>query len=243
MDDSNQVARSNYELIYLILAAIFITALVTCNLVFQKFFVWDLSFLGLDYQYELSVGILAYPVTFLVTDILSEIYGKARANRVVTSGLVASIFVMGLLFVSDTVVATSWSPVDDKTFHRVFGLSWIAITASMVAYLGAQYLDIRLFHFWKRLTRGRHLWLRNNASTVTSQVLDTVLIMGLLTALGATGMDAADAWERFPGLVMNGVTFKWIVAILDTPIFYLAVWFLSRYCQLTPASAVVTVQE
>jgi len=216
--------RAAYEQFYLVLAAIFIAALVACNLIFQKFFIWDFSLFGTSIQFEQSVGILAYPVTFLVTDILSEIYGKERANRVVTSGLVASVFVLGLVLVSSFADATSWSPVDNETFQQVFGLQWVAVTASMVAYLGAQYLDIRLFHFWKRLTHGKHLWLRNNASTITSQLVDTALVNGLLAALGTPGV----TWERFPVLFLNGVLFKWTMALLDTPIFYAAVFYLRR---------------
>ncbi len=216
--------RAAYEQFYLVLAAIFIAALVTCNLIFQKFFAWDFSVFGATIQFQQSVGILAYPVTFLVTDILSEIYGKERADRVVTSGLVASLFVLGLVLVSSVVEATSWSPVDNEMFLRVFGLQWVAVTASMVAYLGAQYLDIRLFHFWKKLTHGKHLWLRNNASTIASQLVDTALVNGLLAALGTPGV----TWERFPTLFMNGVLFKWTMALLDTPIFYAAVFYLRR---------------
>ncbi len=216
--------RAAYEQFYVVLAAIFIAALVACNLIFQKFFVWDFSLFGASIQFQQSVGILAYPVTFLVTDILSEIYGKERANRVVTSGLVASLFVLGLVLVSTLMEATPWSPVDNETFLRVFGLQWVGVTASMVAYLGAQYLDIRLFHFWKKLTHGKHLWLRNNASTITSQLVDTALVNGLLAALGTPGV----TWERFPTLFMNGVLFKWTMALLDTPIFYAAVFYLRR---------------
>ncbi len=216
--------RAAYEQFYLVLAAIFIAALVACNLIFQKFFIWDFSLFGTSIQFEQSVGILAYPVTFLVTDILSEIYGKERANRVVTSGLVASVFVLALVLVSSFADATSWSPVDNETFQQVFGLQWVAVSASMVAYLGAQYLDIRLFHFWKRLTHGKHLWLRNNASTITSQLVDTALVNGLLAALGTPGV----TWERFPVLFLNGVLFKWTMALLDTPIFYAAVFYLRR---------------
>jgi uncharacterized integral membrane protein (TIGR00697 family) len=213
-----------YESFYLLLAGIFIAALVACNLIFQKFFIWEISIFGWSYTFQLSVGILPYPITFLVTDILSEIYGKRRATWVVTSGLFASLFVLGLILVADAVSAAPWSPVDDGTFHRVFGLSWVGVTASMAAYLVAQYLDIRFFLFWRRLTRGRHLWLRNNASTITSQVLDTAVVNGLLVAMGAPGM----TWARFPQLFWNGVLFKWAVALADTPIFYVAVIFLRR---------------
>lgn len=229
--------RAAYEQFYLILAAIFIAALVACNLIFQKFFVWEFSFFGVDVQFQQSVGILAYPVTFLVTDILSEIYGKERADRVVTSGLVASLFVLGLVLISSAMDATSWSPVDDAMFLRVFGLQWVAVSASMVAYLGAQYLDIRLFHFWKRVTHGKHLWLRNNASTITSQVVDTALVNGLLAALGTPGI----TWALFPTLFLNGVLFKWVMALLDTPVFYAAVFYLRR--RFEECGGVVSAKE
>lgn len=223
-EHTSSPAGPAYEWLYLTLAALFIAALVACNLIFQKFFTWELSFFGWQYTFQQSVGILPYPLTFLVTDILSEIYGRKRATRVVTSGLIASIFVLGLILLADALPAAPWSPVDDGTFSRVFGLSWVAVTASMAAYLVAQYMDIRFFLFWRRLTRGRHLWLRNNASTISSQVLDTAVVNGLLVVLGTAGM----TWSRFPELFWNGVLFKWAVALADTPLFYAAVLLFRR---------------
>ena len=106
--------------IYLILAAIFIASLVVSNLIFQKFLTWD--FFGI-YTFEISVGILPYPVTFLVTDLISEIYGKKKANQVVITGIVASAFSLLIIMVSDAAPATSWSPIGNEVFHQVFGLS------------------------------------------------------------------------------------------------------------------------
>ena len=126
---------------------------------------------------------------------------------------------------ADAVTATSWSAVDDATFHRVFGLNWIAVLASMMAYLGAQFLDIRLFHFWRRLTNARHLWLRNNASTICSQVVDTFMVLALLATLSGESV----TWERFPQLFVNGVLFKTLVALADTPLFYLATFSAKRW--------------
>ena len=131
---------------YLILTGIFIASLVSCNLIFQKFFTW--TPFGV-YTFEISVGILPYPITFLVTDLISELYGKKKADQVVISGLIASVFVMGIVLIADSVVSTEWSPIKNETFHKVFGLYGAAVFASMVAYLTAQFIDIRLFHFWK----------------------------------------------------------------------------------------------
>lgn len=215
------------EQVFLTLAAVFIAALIACNLIFRKFFVWEipaLGLIGLNPQMELSVGILAYPVTFICTDVLSEFYGRRRVSQLVTAGFFASVFVVGLVMLSNWLPAAGWSAVDDATFDLVFGIQSVAVTASMCAYLGAQYLDIRLFHYWKRRTAGRHLWLRNNASTFTSQLVDTILVNTVLAFLGAEEI----TMERLPVLIANGVVFKWFVAVVDTPLVYGAVWFMKN---------------
>ena len=205
--------------IYLLLASLFITSLVVSNLIFQKFFYWyplDIKLLG-NSLFELSVGILPYPITFLITDLISEIYGKKRANQVVITGIFASFFSMGILLIANEVPAIENSPIDDETFNQVFALSPIAALASMIAYLLAQFVDIRIYHFWKNLTQGKMLWLRNNFSTFSSQLIDTVLVVGLLSIFGVL------EWKLFWGLVISGFLFKIIVAALDTPLLYLFV--------------------
>ena len=198
------------EQFYLILTGIFIASLVASNLIFQKFFTWN--FLGIDF--ELSVGIIAYPVTFLVTDLISELYGQKRANQVVVSGFFASVFTTLLVLISANANAVEWSPIDNTTFTKVFGLTGPAFFASMIAYLTAQLIDVRIFHFWKRLTKGKHLWLRNNASTMFSQLVDTSVILIILCSAGVI------EWERFYSLWMMGWLFKVLVALIDTPIIY-----------------------
>ena len=222
--DSNKLWQDR---IYLLLGGIFIASLVSSNLIFQKFFFWTpfafltnlgsgiwMSWLS-EYTFELSVGILPYPITFLVTDLISEIYGKEKANRVVMVGFIASIFIMGVVMLGDMVSATQWSPVDDSVFHRVFGLFGPAVFASMTAYITAQFIDIRIFHFWKRKTNNRHLWLRNNGSTIFSQLIDTLSVLFLLCSFGVID------WVRFYPLLLNGFLFKVLVALIDTPLFYL----------------------
>ena len=189
--------------IYLILGALFVASLVASNLIFQKFFYWD--FFGL-YTFEISVGILPYPITFLITDIISEVYGKRKANQIVTIGIFASFFSMLIVFVSGIVPATDWSPVSDTLFNKVFGATAIAVLASMLAYLFAQYIDIQLFHFWKRLTKGKHLWLRNNFSTFLSQFVDTFTVLILLCSFGKI------EWKLFSSLLLSGFLFKVLIA-------------------------------
>ncbi|MFO7567126.1 MAG: queuosine precursor transporter [Enhygromyxa sp.] len=232
------LAGDEYEQTYLVLAGLFIAALVACNLIFQKFFALEIPLPGgSSYTFRQSVGILAYPLTFLVTDILSEIYGARRANQVVVAGLLASVFTTVLVELADLSHSAEFG-IGDETFHQVFGLSKIAVFASMMAYLTAQFIDIRLFHFWKRLTGGKHLWLRNNASTITSQVVDTFVVLALLASFNAAGI----TWESLPALFLDGLLFKWAFAAIDTPLFYGAVALLKkRFPEQTAAVDAVEV--
>ena len=208
-----------------------------CNLIFQKFFEIDiwLPFVG-SYTFRQSVGLLAYPVTFLVTDLISEIYGHKKANQVIAAGLIASIFMVLMVSIVNAMPSADFgtgnifaaNPAkDDKVediFQIVFGLSGAAVFASMMAYLFAQYIDVRVFHFWKRLTNGRHLWLRNNASTMFSQLIDTITVILLLCSFDVL------QWDQFWSMVINGFLFKVFFAAFDTPIIYLCSGYLrSKY--------------
>ncbi len=155
---------------------------INSNLIFQKFFYghpFDIEIFG-EKLFYLSVGILPYPITFLITDLISEIYGKKKANQVVTVGIFAAIFSTLIIYVADFVPAMENSPVDDLLFRKVFGSTIIAVLSSMLSYLLAQYIDIHIYHFWKNLTKGKMLWLRNNFSTFFSQFVDTFTILFLL---------------------------------------------------------------
>ncbi|MGB5667451.1 MAG: queuosine precursor transporter [Maribacter sp.] len=211
--------------IYLYLGAMFITSLVVSNLIFQKFFYWnpfgEIKVFGAS-LFEVSVGILPYPITFLITDLISEIYGRKKANQIVTAGIFASFFSMGIILLADFVPAIPNSPVDDVIFGKVFALSPIAVLASMLAYLFAQYVDIAIYHFWKKLTHGKHLWLRNNFSTFLSQFIDTCTVVSLLCLFKVL------PWSMFYGLVISGFLFKVLIAFLDTPFLYFFVYILRK---------------
>ena len=214
--------------IYILLGSLFITSLVVSNLIFQKFFCWypfDIEVFG-SKLFEISVGILPYPLTFLITDLISEIYAKKNANQVVITGIFASIFSLLIILIADSVPAIANSPVDDVLFTKVFGQSAIAVFASMTAYLFAQFIDIQIYHFWKRLTKGKHLWLRNNFSTWFSQFIDTFSILMLLCFFEVL------PWESFSGLLISGFLFKVLVAALDTPFLYIGVHLFRKRFRL-----------
>jgi|TARA_B100001559_G_scaffold1140_2_gene974 uncharacterized integral membrane protein (TIGR00697 family) len=212
------------EKIYIFLGALFITSLVVSNIIFQKFFYWyPINIILFDQPlFELSVGLLPYPLTFLITDLISEIYGKRRANLIVIAGIFASFFSAGILFLGDILPAVEYSPINDALYKKVFSLSPIAALASMIAYLIAQFVDIRIYHFWKKLTKGKKLWLRNNFSTFASQFLDSVTVVGLLCLFNIL------SWENFLGLSMASFIFKILVALIDTPFLYLFVYVFRK---------------
>lgn len=222
--------------IYLYLGALFITSLVVSNLIFQKFFYWnpfgEISIFGAP-LFEVSVGILPYPITFLITDLISEIFGKKKANQIVVAGIFASFFSLLIVYTASAAPATEWSPVTNVMFTSVFGNTIVAVFASMMAYLLAQFIDIQLYHFWKKLTKGKYLWLRNNFSTFSSQFIDTFTVVLLLCVFGEI------PWALFYGLVISGFFFKVFIALLDTPLLYLFVYLLRRRFNLKIGEEIV----
>ena len=215
--------RINYT--YLILSGLFVALLIVCNLIANKFVTVDLGFLGFNNPFILSAGVLPYPLTFLITDVLSEFYGKKRTNRVIITGLISSGVILGVLWLGSVFPSIEGSPVNDDQYNIIFKNSWRVIGASMVAYLAAQLVDVKLFHFWKNLTKGKHLWLRNNGSTIISQFVDTVLVVSVLFI-------GVKSFEEIQLMVFDGWLFKVLAALLDTPIFYFLVYIGRKFFKL-----------
>lgn len=213
--------RAAAERLYYLLGALFIAALITCNLIANKFISVDLGFK----TFVISAGVLPYPITFLITDVLSELYGQRRTTHVVLAGLVASVFVLFILWLGAQFPAIESSPVDDTMFDTVFRNAWRVIAASMFAYLFAQLIDVRLFHFWKKVTGGKKLWVRNNFSTMLSQGVDTTLVVVVLFV-------GVESWSTMGAYILDGWLFKVLCAALDTFIFYGIMAWARRFFKL-----------
>lgn len=232
------------QTVFLILAGFFLGTLAMLNVLGVTRFV-DLSFMipgtGLRVPMPLAIGVLPYPITFLCTDFMSEFYGRRRASQVVWIGLALNLWVMFILWLGG--VLPGLNPPDDpqiSIFFRLRELAFSAVTASMIAYLAAQFIDVQLFHFWKGFTDGRHLWLRNNGSTIVSQLIDTVAVI-LITHFLARGLpiDAERAlWPQLVTFIGAGYTFKLAVAMIDTVPFYLGAGSLARYLRIHPVHGV-----
>lgn len=234
------------ERVFVILAGIFLGSMTMLNILGITRFIH----LG---PLMLAVGVLPYPLTFLCTDFISEFYGRRRANFVVWVGLLLNVFVLGFLWVGhlfpsvDAPMQPPWQTLylaepialpfggsvsEIELFEIIFRCTRGAVLASMVAYLAAQFCDVYLFHFWKRVTHGKHLWLRNNGSTMISQLVDATAVI-FVTFWGdfSTGKKTIAVML---GLIGSNYLFKVIVAALDTIPFYLGVGWLSTYLQLDP---------
>lgn len=204
----------------------------------------DLSFALGSFQipFFIAVGVLPYPITFLCTDLISELYGKERASKVVWVGLVLNLWVVFILWLGSVLPP---DPIYDSTgklvyeqpgrvFFEIKELAFGAVMASMVAYLTAQFIDVRIYHFWKKITNGRHLWLRNNASTLISQLVDTLSVI-LITHYVVNALPVNPEEDEISQLLVfiySGYTFKFFTALIDTLPFYFLVKRLRIYLGL-----------
>lgn len=225
------------EGVFLVLSGLFLSALALLNVLGIARFL-DMSFTlpgtGFEVPFVVAVGVLPYPVTFLCTDFISELYGERRANRVVWMGLLVNVWVMAILWLGGVLPGT-----ESPEFFHIRTLAFGAVAASMIAYLFAQFVDVRLFHFWKSLTQGRYLWLRNNGSTLVSQLVDTTAVI-LITHYYANALPIDEGDPVGPQLMVfiaSGYVFKLTVALVDTVPFYIGTRHLSRYLRLPPPGA------
>lgn len=245
------------ETTFLVLAGIFLGTLAMLNILGITLFIklWDtgVQIAGTQLVFAVAVGVLPYPITFLCTDFISEFYGRRRASRVVWVGFLLNIWVVVILWVGSSL--PGFLPIDPQTgmppppefdpqsgryeetgwtFFQVRNLAFGAVAASMIAYLCAQLVDVHVFHFWKKLTNGRHLWLRNNGSTLVSQLVDTFAVI-TITHFYARALPVdkdAPIWPQLMVFIASGYAFKVASALLDTIPFYLGSYHMARFLRL-----------
>lgn len=228
------------ELIFAAIAAVFLGSLTMMNILgISRFVDLSFSFFGLQVPMVIPIGILPYPITFLCTDVISELYGKSRANWLVFCGLMANVWILFALWLAGSLPPT---PVLDITtglpafnhpdfaFYQIRFYALGGIIASMMAYVCAQFLDVHLYHWIGNLTQGKHLWLRNNGSTLISQALDTLIVLSISKWLvnGFPVGEGHTVTAMFT-LVMNAYCFKMIAALIDTIPLYIIVRTMKRH--------------
>ncbi len=206
--------------LFVYLAGVFVACLLLGDVIGGKTITTPLG--------PISVGMIAFPVTFLLTDIVNDFYGPKGARFITFVGFWMAVLAWVIL-----QIATALRP-DDSTyfsqaeFSKIFGGSAQLFVASILAYLVGQFLDIRVFQFWKALTQSKHLWLRATGSTVLSQVADTVIINVIFWTWTASSdpasylgkMTAHDRWVWVGAKIGREYGIKLVIAVLLTPVVY-----------------------
>ena len=222
--------QARRDMVFLVLAGLFLGTLGMLNILGLTRFL-ALGHLG-SWPIVVAIGALPYPVTFLCTDLISELWGEKRAAQVVWVGLLLNGWVVLILWLGGLMPGLSGAP--ESTFFEIQRLAFGSIGASMVAYLTAQFVDVRLFHFWKQRTDGEALWLRNNGSTLVSQLVDTSAVV-LISHYAAHVLPVRAGEPVLPQLgafIASGYLFKALAALADTlPFIWLTGW-LRRYLRV-----------
>lgn len=209
--------------LFVYLAGVFVASLLLGDLIGGKAFVLRMPLGPWAYDQPVSVGLFAFPVTFLLTDIVNEFYGRRGARFLTFLGMWMAIFAFVVLNVAQWPAAEPHSWLQDAEFNRVFGIGGRLFIASILAYLCGQFLDIYVFQFWKVLTRSRHLWLRATGSTLASQLVDTFVINGLFwwgipMLNGQAGEARPVGWVVRKAVGEYGI--KFLIAVALTPVVY-----------------------
>lgn len=205
------------EDVYVFLCVFFSGIILVGNMTYQKFVYLDVYF----YTFELSVGAITYPISFVISDLLAEFYGKAYAQRALRSALLMNIIAAFVIHFMNNLESTTWSKVDNRMFSQVFGNYNVAFFGSLIACYISQNIDVNIYLIIKRLTNGRFLWIRNSVSTAISLLIDTSIVVLTLGIFGAI-----DYNQIFP-LIYNSYGFKLFFIVLNIPVFYLIVFLLN----------------
>ena len=242
------------EVVFLVLSGVFLGSLVMLNILGVSRFIDFSNYVGVssssNITFSLAIGVLPYPITFLCTDFISEIYGRKRANRVVWVGLLLNAWVLLVLWFGGWVNAPEnldeygKIPLEiingeiiephDYAFYSIRSLAFGATFASMIAYITAQFCDVHIFHYFKKITKGKKLWLRNNGSTLISQLVDSVAVI-LITYYFSNGIPVdpdGSLVVQLTSFILSAYFFKVLVALLDTIPFYIGTTWLRKYLQV-----------
>lgn len=217
-----------------ICTVLFAVSLVISNVTASKLFVTGFSVMGQDVLVPCAV--FCYAVTFLMTDVIGELWGKAEANRAVFLGFVGQVFAAVLLTAAGALPAAD--PEVGAAYSRVLGQSWIFTAGSLAAYFASQYWDVCVFHAMRdrmmRANASRSLrWVWNNASTMTSQMIDTVIFIGVSFGLGFGWLFSPEMRGALAAMMLGQYVVKFALAAADTPIFM----FLTRERRAEPKNA------
>ena len=209
--------------------ALFVTALITAQLTASKVLAFSLpvSLPVTGAELVLPGAALAYALTFLASDCYAELYGR-RAAQVVVNVAFAMNFVLLILVWSTIAAPAAPTSVDPAMFEEVLGASTNIVAGSLLAYLVSQNWDVIVFHRIREYTDGEKLWLRNLASTASSQAIDTVIFVTIAFSLAPAliGVGPVLPMSELLALIVGQYLLKLAIAVLDTPVVYVVVGYV-----------------
>jgi uncharacterized integral membrane protein (TIGR00697 family) len=228
--------RKNF--VHLILAGFFITNAIVAELIGGKLISIPIPLPFVSDYPVASLGVIPWPVVFITTDLVNEYFGRAGVRRLtfLTTGLI--IFTFVVLYFSILIPAASFSPVPDKEFNLVFGQSLWIIVGSVTAFLVAQLVDVTVFWFFRDRTGGKMLWLRATGSTTVSQLVDTFIVLGI-----AFWIPGKITTNEYLTLSLTNYSYKFIIAVLLTPLIYAAHATIDNYLGEREAKALIDKAE
>lgn len=205
------------DIIYVILAGIFITNALVAELIGGK-----LIYIG---DVVMSLGILPWPIVFITTDLINEYFGEKGVKKLsfITAGLIAYTFFLLLIGLQIPAVKGD-GLITDEQFTAVFGQSMWIIVGSITAFLVSQLIDVTIFHFVKNRTGKKMIWLRSTGSTVISQLFDSFIVLGI-----AFWLPGKIDTKMFIASALTGYTVKLLIAIVLTPLIYLGHFLIEKY--------------
>ena len=200
---------------FMILTTLFVISIVIANVVGARVITTGISIGSITLS--MSGGAITYAVTFLCTDIISELWGKEKAKSVIKYGFIGQVF--ALICIVITGLCPAVDPTMNGAYMTLLGQNWVFVTGSLCAYYCSQTWDVYIFH--KLRQKFKWKWLRNNGSTMTSQIIDTVVYATICFGLGMGWFFTEGMMGAFIGLVVGQYLLKAFIALCDTPVFYL----------------------
>lgn len=220
------IFQARRDMVFLTLAAFFVTNAIVAELIGGK-----LIEIG---PFDLSIGIIPWPIVFLTTDLINEYYGQTGVRRlsILTSCLIGYAFV--LLYFGMLADAAPFSPVSNEHFNVVFGQSMWIIAGSITAFLFSQFIDVFIFWLLRDKTGGKHLWLRSTGSTVISQLVDTFIVLGI-----GFWLPGKITTDQYINTGFTNYTFKLLIAIGLTPVIYVLHAIIDKYIGKKEAESII----
>jgi uncharacterized integral membrane protein (TIGR00697 family) len=209
--------------LFLFLVGGFVTTFIVGDLIGGK--LYATRFAGVEFV--ISVGMIPFPVTFLLTDLINEFYGHKMARTVTLVGFFMAVLTVSLLYVASVVPYAPFSAITQQSYENVFLGSFRIFAASLAAYLIAQFTDIGVFRLIKKTTQNRLLWLRATGSTAVSQLIDTCVIQTLAWV-------GTPTQPHIPNIILTSYAVKLLVAIALTPLIYAGHALVERRFGIAP---------